>query len=133
MAHAAVSTLRSRTRGSSVRSQAYGSRVNSQAAVFAEIAGALGILGLLLVFLPLYIHRVGEAGGGNESQRERKVRIAWAWAVPALIGLASVDVTVGLFNIWGKWDTADLTGWLLVALVWLVALLACVTVQRGVD
>ncbi len=107
--------------------------MSSQAAVFAEIAGALGILGLLLVFLPLYIQQVAEAGGGNESQRERKVRIALAWAVPALIGLASVDVTVGLFSIWGKWHTADLTGWLLLILVWLVALLACLTVQRGVD
>jgi hypothetical protein len=107
--------------------------MGSHEAVLAEIAGALGILGLLLVFLPLYIQRVAKAAGGNVSQKEREKREAWAWAVPALIALASVDVTVGLFAIWGKWGTADLTGWLLLALIWLVAALAAVTVRWGVE
>jgi hypothetical protein len=101
--------------------------MGSHEAVLAEIAGALGILGLLLVFLPLYIQQVGEAAGGSESQAERKKRIAWAWAVPGLVALASLDATVGLFALWGKWGTADLTGWLLLALVWLIAALAATT------
>lgn len=107
--------------------------MGSHEVVLAEIAGALGILGLLLVFLPLYIQRVAEAEGGTESQDERRKRIAWAWAVPVLIVLASIDATVGLFAMWGKWNTADLSGWLLLALIWLIAFLACVTLYRGVD
>lgn len=107
--------------------------MESHEAVLAEIAGALGILGLLLVFLPLYIQRVAEAEGGSESQDERKKRIAWAWAVPVLIVLASADATVGFFAIWGKWNTANLSGWLLLVLIWLIAFLACVTVYRGVE
>ncbi len=105
--------------------------MGSHEAVLAEIAGALGILGLLLVFLPLYIQRVAAAGGGKVSQDERKRREAWAWAVPVLIALASLDVTLGLFAIWGKWGTADLTGWLLLALVWLIVVLAALTVRWG--
>jgi len=106
--------------------------MSNTGAVLAEIGGALGILGLLLVFLPLYLQQVAAAAGGKETQRERKVRIAWTWAVPLLIAIASADVMVGLFAIWGKWNTASLTGWLLLTLVWLVVLLACVTVWRGV-
>jgi cadmium resistance protein CadD (predicted permease) len=98
----------------------------------AEIAGALGILGLLLVFLPLYLQWVAEAAGGTETAKERRKRIAWAWSVPALIALASGDATVGLFALWGKWTTADLTGWLLLGLVWLIVVLAIATVARGV-
>jgi hypothetical protein len=101
-------------------------------AVLAEIAGALAILGLLLVFLPLLLQAVAAAGGGHESQKARRTRKAWAWAAPGLIVLASADATVGLFALWGKWATADLTGWLLVLLVWLIAALAVVTVARGV-
>lgn len=101
-------------------------------AVLAEIAGALGILGLLLVFMPLFLRRVAEAAGGNETQRQRKRRIAWAWTIPALITLASLDASVGLFALWGKWDTAALTGWLLLGLVWLIVVLAFATVAMGV-
>jgi hypothetical protein len=107
--------------------------MGSHEAVLAEIAGALGILGLLLVFLPLYLQRVAKAAGGNKSQDERKKREAWAWAVPVLIALASLDATLGLFAVWGKWGTGDLTGWVLLALVWLVAALAAVTVRWGVE
>jgi hypothetical protein len=49
-----------------------------------------------------------------------------------LIAFASADASIGLFALWGKWDTAELTGWLLLVLVWLIVLLAVVTVRRGV-
>ena len=106
--------------------------MGTQEAVLAEIAGALVILGLLLVFLPLLLQAVAEAKGGNESQRDRRKRVAWAWTAPVLIAFASADASVGLFALWGKWDTAELTGWLLLVLVWLIVLLAVVTVRRGV-
>jgi hypothetical protein len=96
-------------------------------AVLAEIAGALGILGLLLVFLPLYLQWVGSAGG-DLSQSAKDWLTGLTWVIPCLIVLATVDATVGLFAIWGKWGTANATGWLLLVLVWLVAALAVVTV-----
>ncbi len=97
-----------------------------------EIGAALGILGLLLVFLPLFVQAVLRAEGGRESQKERRVRLLQAWAVPVLIAIAALDATLGLITLWGKSDAGGATGWLLLVLVWLVVVLSAWTVQRGV-
>lgn len=69
-----------------------------------EIGAALGILGLLLVFLPLFVEAAVRAGGGRETQQERRARMRQAWGVPVLIGLAALDATLGLVTLWGKSD-----------------------------
>jgi hypothetical protein len=101
--------------------------------VGVEIGAVLAILGLLLVFLPLFLQSAAMAKGGKESQRERRRRILRAWCVPALIAIAAVDAVLGLLTLWGKTGAATETGWLLVALVGLVALLAAWAVKAGVN
>lgn len=101
-------------------------------AILAEIAGALGILGLLLVFLPLYVQRVEAARKETKSQSTQRRLKKAAWIAPVLIAVASADATFGLFTIWGKWDTAGITGWMLLVLVWLIVLLAVGTVWQGI-
>jgi hypothetical protein len=97
-----------------------------------EIGAALGILGLLLVFLPLFVQAAAAAASGREPQKERRARIRQAWAIPGLIGLAAADATLGLLTLWGKTGAAGVSGWLLVALVWLVVALAGWSVRTGV-
>ena len=96
-----------------------------------EIGAALGILGLLLVFLPLFVQAAVRAGGGNETQQERRARMRQAWGIPLLIGIAALDATFGLLTIWDKQDLGAATGWLLLVLVWLVVGLAAWTVRTG--
>ena len=96
-----------------------------------EIGAALGILGLLLVFLPLFVQAAVRAGGGNETQQERRARMRQAWGIPLLIGIAALDATFGLLTIWDKQDLAAATGWLLLVLVWLVVALSAWTVRTG--
>ena len=90
------------------------------------------MLGLLLVFLPLFLASVVGAAGGRETQQERRSRIRRAWAVPALIAIAAADAMLGLFSLWGTWRMEAVAGWLLVALVWLVAGLSAWAVKTGV-
>jgi hypothetical protein len=101
-------------------------------ALGVEIAAALGILGLLLVFLPLFVQAAVRAGGGRETQKERRARVLQASGVPVLIAMAAADATLGLVTLWGKQDLGAATGWLLVALVWLVVCLSVWTVKTGV-
>ena len=96
-----------------------------------EIGAALGILGLLLVFLPLFVQAAVQAGGGRETQEERRARMRQAWGVPLLIAVAALDATFGLVTLWGKGDLATATGWLLLVLVWLVVALSARTVRTG--
>jgi high-affinity Fe2+/Pb2+ permease len=97
-----------------------------------EIGAALAILGLLLVFLPLFIQAAASAADGHQPQKELRARTRHAWAVAGLVALAAVDGMLGLLTMWGKLDSASVTGWLLVALMWLVVLLAASAVQVGV-
>jgi hypothetical protein len=96
-----------------------------------EIGAALGILGLLLVFLPLFVQAAVRAGRGRETQQERRARTRQAWGVPVLIALAALDATLGLVTLWSKSDVGAATGWLLIALVWLVVALSVWTVRTG--
>jgi hypothetical protein len=97
-----------------------------------EIGAALGILGLLLVFLPLFVQAAAAAASGREPQKERRARIRQAWGIPALIALAAADATLGLLTLSGSWHAAAATAWLLVVLVWLVVALAAWAVKTGV-
>jgi hypothetical protein len=97
-----------------------------------EIGAALGILGLLLVFLPLFVQGAVAAAAGREPQRERRARIRQAWAIPGLIALAAADATLGLLTLWDKVGAAGATAWLLIVLVWLVVALAGWAVKTGV-
>jgi hypothetical protein len=97
-----------------------------------EIGAAFGILGLLLVFLPLFVQAAADAAQGKEPQKERRARIRQAWGVPLLIGVAAVDGTLGLLSLWGTWRVASVTGWLLIALMWLVVGLSGWAVKTGV-
>ena len=96
--------------------------------LITEIGAALTILGLLLVFLPLFVGRAAASAGINASQDEIKAAVRLAWAVPLLIALAAGDATVGLLTLWSRIDAAELTGWVLLGLIWLVVSLAVVTV-----
>jgi hypothetical protein len=89
-----------------------------------EIGAALAILGLLLVFLPLFLSAIRQAAGGREPARTRRLRIAQAWVVPGLIALAAADATLGLLTLWGTCDLGKPTAISLVVLVWLVASLS---------
>jgi hypothetical protein len=97
-----------------------------------EIGAALGTLGLLLVFLPLFLRAAVAAKYGGEPQRERRARLRRAWAVPGLIALAAADATLGLLTLWGKTGAAGVTAWLLIVLVWLVVGLAGWAVKTGI-
>jgi uncharacterized membrane protein len=97
----------------------------------AEVGAALAILGLLLVFLPLFLDRVTAAAAGRESQKTRRARVRRTWAVPVLMAIAALDATLGLLTLWGTRDAATATGVILAALVWLVVALAVWTVRRS--
>ncbi|MEX2555165.1 MAG: hypothetical protein WEB06_05990 [Actinomycetota bacterium] len=96
-----------------------------------EIGTAIGILGLLLVFLPLFVQAAARAGGGHESAEQRRARTRQAWAVPVLIGVAALDATLGLVTLWDKLDVGSIAGWLLLVLVWHVVALSVWTVKTG--
>ncbi len=106
--------------------------MSARDAVGVEIGAALGILGLLLVFLPLFVQAAVQAAGGRETQKERRARVLQAWGVPVLIAIAAIDATLGLVTLWGKSDAATATGWLLIALVWLIVGLSGWAVRTGV-
>ena len=106
--------------------------MNARDALGVEIGAALGILGLLLVFLPLFVQAAANAAEGKEPQKERRLRIRQAWAVSVLIGIAATDAMLGLLSLWGTWRVAGPAGWLLVALMWLVAALSALAVKTGV-
>jgi uncharacterized membrane protein len=106
--------------------------LDARDALGVEIGAALGILGLLLVFLPLFVQAAADAAQGKEPQKERRARIRQAWGVSLLIGIAATDATLGLLTLWGTWLVAGIVGWLLVTLMWLVAVLSAWAVKTGV-
>ncbi len=95
-----------------------------------ETEAAFTILGLLLVFLPMFLTVLARAEESDGSMPgSRFLVIALAWSVPVLIVLAGLDATFGLLAIWGNGEAAKPTAFLLLLLTWLVALLAVVAVK----
>jgi hypothetical protein len=107
-------------------------KVGRRDALGVEIGAALAILGLLLVFLPLFIQAAADAAEGKEPQKERRARKRRAWAVPIVIAVAATDAMLGLLTLWGTWHAAAAAGWMLVALTWLVVGLSGWAVRTGV-
>ena len=95
-----------------------------------ETEAAFTILGLLLVFLPMFLTVLARAeSSGSTMYGSGVLVVALAWSVPVLIVLAGLDATFGLFAIWGHAEAAKPTAFLLLVLTWLVALLAVVAVK----
>ena len=97
--------------------------------LIVETESAFTILGLLLVFLPMFLSVLTRSEGSVNLQGPRVLIIALAWAVPLLIVIAGTDATLGLFALWGHTSDARPTAVLLVVLIWLVALLAVIAVK----
>ena len=103
--------------------------VNIRETLIVETEAAFVILGLLLVFLPMYLSVLARTEANVESGRVRRGVHALAWSIPVLIVLAGADATFGLLALWGHADDAKPTAILLLVLTWLVALLAIVAVK----
>ena len=97
--------------------------------MLAEVGAALAILGLLLVFLPLFLDAAQKAALGAEPIAELRSRKFRAKLVTASIALAAAVVSVGLISVWTDFDLlAILAGIGLLALTWCVVLLGVMAV-----
>jgi hypothetical protein len=104
--------------------------VHSHDTLILETEAAFTILGLLLVFLPMFLGVLGRAEGNDSGwSGPRVVIVTLAWSVPVLIILAALDATFGLFAVWGHEDADKPTALMLIALTWLVVLLAAVAAK----
>ena len=93
------------------------------------VSSALALAGVLLVFLPLFANRLARVPSPTETARLRRFRNRLLWAVPALIILAAVDATLGLLALWGSCGAGTVAAWLLLVLVWLLAVLSVIVVS----
>jgi hypothetical protein len=103
--------------------------VGSRDTLIVETEAAFTILGLLLVFLPMFLTVLTRTEGSSHLRGSRIVVVVLAWSVPGLIVIAGLDATLGLFALWGNTAEAKPTALLLVVLTWLVAILAVVAVK----
>ena len=97
--------------------------------LIAEVGAAFGVLGLLLVFLPLFLERVVEADREAASMRELRTRLVQSWLVPLAITLAASAATTGLLTLWGTAGLAKPTALLLMVTTWLAVALAILAVK----
>jgi hypothetical protein len=105
--------------------------VASRDVLLAETGAAFGILGLLLVFLPLFLQAFERAV--DEQQPYAAVRAIGfrAYFVAGTVALASVVVTLALLALWLRCDPlAVLTGIGLLAVTWCVVILAGMAVWK---
>lgn len=99
--------------------------------LLTEVSAALAILGLLLVYLPLFIQWFQKGTGGQVSQSELRERARRRWLVVGIMVVAALDATLGLLALWGAEDLAVPTGYALLALVWLTVALGGLSVYWG--
>ena len=97
--------------------------------LIVETEAAFTILGLLLVFLPMFLSVLARAEGAAPLRGPHFVVVVLAWAVPALIVIAGTDATLGLLALWGHAGEAKPVALVLLVLTWLVAVLAIVAVK----
>jgi uncharacterized membrane protein len=98
----------------------------------AEVGAAVAILGLLLVFLPLFLDAVAKAAGSQTTPIGAvQLRELLSWAVPATMVVSAASVTTGLLTLWGTAALGKETALLLTATVWLVVLLAVSAVMKA--
>ncbi len=104
----------------------------SREVVLAEVGAAIAILGLLLVFLPLFLDAAQKAARGAEPIAELRSRKFRAKLVAAAIALAAAVVSVGLVSVWTDCaPLAIMTGIGLLALTWCVVLLGAMAVATA--
>src|SRR3954454_11525281 len=89
----------SSTENGSIREHAYAQYVASRDVLLAEVGAAFGILGLLLVFLPLFLQAFERAV--DEQQPYAAVRAIGfrAYFVAGTVALAAVVVTLSLLAL----------------------------------
>jgi hypothetical protein len=97
--------------------------------LIVETEAAFTILGLLLVFLPMFLAVLTRAETTQPLNVPRVIAVALAWSVPVLIVLAGLDATFGLLALWGHHSTVRPAALLIVVLTWLIAVLATVAVK----
>ena len=93
-----------------------------------ETEAAFTILGLLLVFLPMFLAMLTRADA-SAVDVPRVIAVVLAWSMPILIVLAGIDATLGLVALWGHHEAVKPTAILIVVLTWLIAILAVVAVK----
>ena len=104
--------------------------MGSKETLIVETEVAFTILGLLLVFLPMFLNVLLRAEQNEAfSDAPRGVVFVLAWSVPALIVVAGLDATFGLLALWGYTSASKPAAILLIILTWLVAGLASVAVK----
>jgi hypothetical protein len=103
--------------------------VGSKETLIVETEVAFVILGLLLVFLPMFLTVLLRAEESESSRLPRALAIALAWSVPVLIVVAGLDATLGLLALWGYASASKPAAVILVFLTWLVVSLAVVAVK----
>jgi hypothetical protein len=92
--------------------------------LIAEVGAAVGLVGLVLVFLPIFLNAVGRGRGGNVPWRKLRLLKLQSWLVAGTVGVGAADATLGLLTLWGTCEFARPTAILLVVAVWAVVLLA---------
>ena len=103
--------------------------MGSRDTLIVETEVAFIILGLLLVFLPMFLTVLTRTEGSAPFRGPHVLVVILAWSVPGLIVIAGTDATLGLLAIWGHTNDSKPTALLLLVLTWLIALLAIVAVK----
>jgi hypothetical protein len=98
--------------------------VGERDALITEVGAAIGLVGLLLVFLPIFLEAVRKGRGGSVPWRKLQLLKLQSWLVAGTVGVGAADATLGLLTLWGTYDFAKLSAILLVVVVWAVVLLA---------
>jgi hypothetical protein len=99
-------------------------RLSARDTLIAEVGAAVGLVGLLLVFLPIFLDAVRTGRGGAMPWRKLQLLKLQSWLVAGTVGVGAADATLGLLTLWGTSDFATPTAVLLVIAVWAVVLLA---------
>lgn len=102
------------------------STVDARDTLLTEVASAFVILGLLLVFLPMFLDAIRRARGGTVPWAKLRLLKIGPWLVSMTVALGAADATTGLLTLWGTFELAKITAVLLMVLVWAVVGLAIV-------
>ena len=105
--------------------------MTSRDVLLTEAAAAFGILGLLLVFLPLFLQAFERAVEAEQPYATVQAIGLRAYAVAGSVALAAAVATLGLLALWLESDPlAILTSAGLLLLTWCVAGLAAMAAWK---
>jgi hypothetical protein len=109
--------------------------MNKEAALSTLVQCAVGMLGLLLVFLPVFLQYIRESRdsegnrGTRANQRDLK---SLAYAVIFIMGVVALDATLGMLALWdAPSHVGYAAGVVFLALPWLIVALAWVALKKG--